>query len=64
MIRRKYELKQKHVYKLCLQIIEKIVVNNLKIIMKNTIVDGILIENMNWNTLMRLIVINKTQVNL
>ena len=47
MIRRKYELKQKHVYKLCLQIIEKIVVNNLKIIMKNTIVDGILIENMN-----------------
>ena len=34
---------------------EKIVVNNLNVIMKNTIVDSILIEDMNWNTLMRLI---------
>ena len=48
-------LNKKHVYKLCLQITEKIVVNNLKVIMKNTIVDGFLIEDTNWITLMRLI---------
>ena len=48
-------LNKKHVYKLCLQITEKIVVTNLKVIMKNTIVDGFLIEDTNWITLMRLI---------
>ena len=40
-------LNKKHVYKLCLQITEKTVVNNLKVIMKNTIVDGFLIEDTN-----------------
>ena len=30
MIRRKYELKQKHVYKLCDKHLKKMVVNNLK----------------------------------
>ena len=56
MIRRKYGLKEKHIYKALSQTTEKILVNNLrKVTMKNTVVDGILTEDINWHTLIRLI---------
>ena len=55
MLRRKYELDEKHVYKLCDKQ-PKTVLNNLKkVTMENTIMNGILTEDINWNTLIRMI---------
>ena len=47
MLRRKYELEEKHVYKLCDKQ-PKTVLNNLKkVTMENTIMNGILTEDIN-----------------
>ena len=45
MLRRKYELKEKHVYKLC----DKQLVNNLKSNYEKYHRESILTEDINWN---------------